>query len=308
MLNRRPLFCGLFTAAASLIFFGDYTSAQEQIFTDQLFPPEFIAQHRAELQLSEEQQQKIKKIISELSPKVSESQKNANAYGQELAELLQTEPGDEARAIEQLRSYLAAEHKKQQSHFTALLRVRNVLTQKQRTQLTAKRKALQHAQARKATDAPNETEVRLRAKVDQIRKEVESRASRGIPSDEIGKLMQQFSANMQKGQVEDGEAVLDRAMKTLNIVFRANAPSQPAPQSRAMLPQPPAVLGRLQQAPKLSVTELNKAVNYLHVDDVAWRKIDWETSLTNGLKRSRAESKPLILWVFIDRPIDDERC
>jgi hypothetical protein len=30
--------------------------------------------------------------------------------------------------------------------------------------------------------------------------------------------------------------------------------------------------------------------------------------LLEGLKESRAKNKPALLWVFIDRPIDDARC
>ena len=41
---------------------------------------------------------------------------------------------------------------------------------------------------------------------------------------------------------------------------------------------------------------------------VAWREIAWKSCLLEGLKESRAKNKPALLWVFIDRPIDDARC
>ena len=41
---------------------------------------------------------------------------------------------------------------------------------------------------------------------------------------------------------------------------------------------------------------------------VAWREIAWKSCLLEGLKESRAQNKPALLWVFIDRPIDDARC
>ena len=40
----------------------------------------------------------------------------------------------------------------------------------------------------------------------------------------------------------------------------------------------------------------------------AWREIAWKSCLLEGLKESRAKNKPALLWVFIDRPIDDARC
>ena len=41
---------------------------------------------------------------------------------------------------------------------------------------------------------------------------------------------------------------------------------------------------------------------------VAWREIAWKSCLLEGLKESRAQNKPALLWVFIDRPVDDARC
>lgn len=61
-------------------------------------------------------------------------------------------------------------------------------------------------------------------------------------------------------------------------------------------------------ARQLSHKELRAKVDVLKKNDVAWRKIAWKTCLLNGLKTSRKENKPVMLWVFIDRPIDDERC
>jgi len=53
---------------------------------------------------------------------------------------------------------------------------------------------------------------------------------------------------------------------------------------------------------------LQQQIDALKVEKVAWRRIPWRTCLLDGLKASREEKKPVILWVFIDRPIDDERC
>ena len=57
-----------------------------------------------------------------------------------------------------------------------------------------------------------------------------------------------------------------------------------------------------------SLTTLQGEVQSLKVEKVAWRKIQWKTCLLDGLKASREQKKPLMLWIFIDRPIDDERC
>ena len=59
---------------------------------------------------------------------------------------------------------------------------------------------------------------------------------------------------------------------------------------------------------RTSFTALQGEVQSLKVEKVAWRKIQWKTCLLDGLKASREQKKPLMLWIFIDRPIDDERC
>ena len=49
-------------------------------------------------------------------------------------------------------------------------------------------------------------------------------------------------------------------------------------------------------------------IEAMKVSDVAWRKIDWQPCLLEGLRQAQAEGKPALLWVFIDRPADDARC
>lgn len=53
---------------------------------------------------------------------------------------------------------------------------------------------------------------------------------------------------------------------------------------------------------------LKSEVESLKQGEVPWRKIEWRTCLIEGLKESREQQKPIVLWIFIDRPIDDERC
>jgi hypothetical protein len=53
---------------------------------------------------------------------------------------------------------------------------------------------------------------------------------------------------------------------------------------------------------------LKSEIEALKGTKVAWREISWKSCLLDGLKQSRAENKPALLWIFIDRPIDDARC
>jgi hypothetical protein len=57
-----------------------------------------------------------------------------------------------------------------------------------------------------------------------------------------------------------------------------------------------------------SFDALTAEIDAMKAPNVAWREIAWKSCLIEGLKESRDKKKPVVLWVFIDRPIDDERC
>lgn len=57
-----------------------------------------------------------------------------------------------------------------------------------------------------------------------------------------------------------------------------------------------------------TVEELDKQVKGLRAEKPKWRQISWGTSLARGLAESRKSKKPVFLWIFIDRPVDDKRC
>ncbi len=53
---------------------------------------------------------------------------------------------------------------------------------------------------------------------------------------------------------------------------------------------------------------LRAEVEALRAADVAWRGVPWRSCLLEGLARAREGQRPALLWVFIDRPVDDARC
>jgi hypothetical protein len=61
-----------------------------------------------------------------------------------------------------------------------------------------------------------------------------------------------------------------------------------------------------QEAPKAD--PLMAQIDALKAPKVAWREISWRSCLAEGLRESAEKKKPVLLWVFIDRPVDDKRC
>ena len=58
----------------------------------------------------------------------------------------------------------------------------------------------------------------------------------------------------------------------------------------------------------VTAESLTVEIEALRVPKVAWREIQWKSCLLEGLKESREKNKPVLLWIFIDRPADDARC
>ena len=87
-------------------------------------------------------------------------------------------------------------------------------------------------------------------------------------------------------------------MRNLTVVvcsalFAGLAWSQPSPNNEKKSATPEA---------------LKAEIEALKAAKPAWREIAWKSCLLEGLKESREKKKPVLLWVFIDRPIDDARC
>ena len=57
-----------------------------------------------------------------------------------------------------------------------------------------------------------------------------------------------------------------------------------------------------------SAESLKAQIDALKAAKPAWREIAWKSCLLEGLREARGQNKPALLWVFIDRPIDDARC
>ena len=62
------------------------------------------------------------------------------------------------------------------------------------------------------------------------------------------------------------------------------------------------------EQPRATPESLLVEIESLRPAKIAWREIAWNPCLLAGLKESREQGKPVLLWIFIDRPADDARC
>ena len=103
----------------------------------QLFPPEVVMQHQKRIHLTDAQRRSITGAISSLQARVLEIQWAMQDEQQKLVELLGPSQVDEAAAVAQAGRVMELERQVKQAHLGALIRIKNLLTREQQTQLRA---------------------------------------------------------------------------------------------------------------------------------------------------------------------------
>ena len=257
-----------------------------------LLPPELLIHHHTELGLSDKQTRQIQTYVEDTTPEAQRLQGLADAALGRLAKLLSADRIDEAAALKQLDELQAFERLQKRLHLGIMIKVRNELTAEQRKQ------------AMQLHRRPQDEELarRLQRDLTRIQKEVQARAEAGKPPFEVVGVMQKFPELMQNGQVREAESLLARVLEMLDLKPSSDTPNRPKPgDGTGRVP-------KIERHKLHSDETIRRQVAGLKKEDVAWRKIEWKTCLLDGLQASHQQNKPIVLWIFIDRPIDDERC
>lgn len=120
-----------------LLLFGQLAAQQppEDPLRDALFPPEVVMQHQQALGLSDEQKNSLKLEVRQAQAKFTELQWTLQDEMERLGSLLRQSKVDEKQAASQLDKVLAAEREIKRTQLMLLIRMKNVLTSAQQTQL-----------------------------------------------------------------------------------------------------------------------------------------------------------------------------
>ncbi len=113
-----------------------YAPGQNNDFERILFSPELIMRHHREIGLSAEQRATITEAIQILQSSVVDPEWRVMESSQNLTELLESAPTNEAQALAAIDAVLAAEGEIKRANLSALIRIRNALTEEQRDRLT----------------------------------------------------------------------------------------------------------------------------------------------------------------------------
>ena len=111
----------------------------EPEFARYLFPPELVMQHQQALRLTAEQRTSITQAIRDLQLKVVDLQWKMQDEGQKLTELVQGAKVDEAQTLAQVDRVLGIEREIKRAHMLLLVRIKNLLDQRQQDTLAVMR-------------------------------------------------------------------------------------------------------------------------------------------------------------------------
>jgi len=105
-----------------------------------LFPPELLMRHGAEIGLDEEQRAAIKDAIQKAQSKFLGVQWDMQDETGKMVRLLQARPIDEAAVLAQVDKVLALEREVKKTQLSLLIRIKNLLTEPQQAKLAELRK------------------------------------------------------------------------------------------------------------------------------------------------------------------------
>ncbi|HET6982166.1 MAG TPA: periplasmic heavy metal sensor [Myxococcaceae bacterium] len=106
-----------------------------------LFPPELIMTHQAEIGLEDRQREAILKELEKAQSQFPRLQWQLQAASQQLSQLLDAPQVDEAKALAQAGEVMKLETEIKRAHLALLIRIRNTLSDTQRSKLLALRRA-----------------------------------------------------------------------------------------------------------------------------------------------------------------------
>ena len=105
-----------------------------------LFPPELIMTHQAEIGLEDKQRETIVKELEKAQAQFPRLQWQLQAASQQLSKLLDAPQVDEAKALAQAAEVMKLETEIKRAHLGLLIRIRNALSDTQRSKLQALRR------------------------------------------------------------------------------------------------------------------------------------------------------------------------
>lgn len=173
---------------------------------EQLPPPELLVQKAGEIGLTDDQLHSIEEIAKATHEMVKKRMEKVNEAREALVDLLEEVPIDESVAAEKFAWLIAAENEAKNLQFTAMIQIRNLLTE---AQLDEARKVL-------ANLPPPDPALRmimekqLKPKMEKFQAILMKNAENGDPpSEAVRDRMEHLHRLLKEGKAEEALEMLD---------------------------------------------------------------------------------------------------
>ncbi|MCP4191935.1 MAG: hypothetical protein GY768_15075 [Planctomycetaceae bacterium] len=264
--------------------------------------PDLLIQQKQKLNLTTAQLNTIQKQLEQADHDFRMHAQNSEAASRKMAQLLKADVANEEAVLNQLDAILAIEKLEKQLRLQVMIRLRNLLTAEQRKQAFTLKTSLES----------QSTKQRLADQLTQIGSTLTNLSQAGRHFPKLQAKLQQASKLIQSDRLGEAKSSLEMIELNLQPILVAienkkSTEKGPAQQSVFSPANDPSDRPGT-KIEKASPASVDRRIAQMKQNDVAWRKIPWKSCLLDGLNESRLQNKPIILWVFIDRPIDDERC
>lgn len=194
--------------------------AREEALRGALPPPEFIVQHREQLDLSSEQVERIQSAVQETQSSFRERREQLEAAVKQLGEVVKQSPAPVEEAVERFENVLRNENQVKLLQFRASLKVRNILTQEQlgkARQLMAERSARGEGRSPgEGRGGESEFRQRLEKKFEHLKQLGRRAFPEGEPPREFAERVRMIEQRVKSGQPQEAEEQLDELMRELS--------------------------------------------------------------------------------------------
>ncbi len=170
------------------------------LMAEWLFPPDFVMEQERVIKLDAEQRQFIESEIKSAQARMHDTELLVREKADKLLALVKQERVNERQALEQMDKALDAEREMRRTQLSLLIRVKNRLTLEQQAKLQVLKVGF------KAIEAKSR---QVQAGVDRWQQE-------GRDPAPVIQVMQDLEPMVRDGKMKEAEALLDRALKTLN--------------------------------------------------------------------------------------------
>ncbi len=198
------------TALAAFALFAFCARAQSgDPLGSKLFPPDLIMNNADAIGLTQEQREAVRDLVQEAQPHFGEMQEQLRQEGDALAKLLDKPDADQAAVLAQADKLMDRERDVKHAQLTLLLSLRKKLTDDQRAKLAQ----LRPEKPGGGGFPPQE----LRDKMERVKAAAMKWQSEGRDVAPIVEIMQQVDPLVRTGKMREAEALLDQALKLLEV-------------------------------------------------------------------------------------------